>query len=105
MAAGNTVIVVEHDMSVVARSDWVIDVGPGAGEEGGKIVAFGTPAELARNANSPTAPFLKKFDCPAACGRRLECLRDYETSLAPHRLVESIHNMIRAKVVTTQIHC
>jgi excinuclease ABC subunit A len=62
VAAGNTVIVVEHDMSVVARSDWVIDVGPGAGEEGGKIVAFGTPAELARNANSPTAPFLKKFE-------------------------------------------
>jgi excinuclease ABC subunit A len=61
VAAGNTVIVVEHDMSVVARSDWVIDVGPGAGEEGGKIVAFGTPAELARNANSPTAPFLKTF--------------------------------------------
>ena len=62
VAAGNTVIVVEHDMSVVARSDWVIDVGPGAGEEGGKIVACGTPAELARNANSPTAPFLKKFE-------------------------------------------
>jgi excinuclease ABC subunit A len=61
-AAGNTVIVVEHDMSVVARSDWVIDVGPGAGDEGGKIVACGTPAELARNANSPTAPFLKKFE-------------------------------------------
>ena len=62
VAAGNTVIVVEHDMSVVARSDWVIDVGPGAGDEGGKIVACGTPAELARNANSPTAPFLKKFE-------------------------------------------
>jgi excinuclease ABC subunit A len=62
VAAGNTVIVVEHDMSVVARSDWVIDVGPGAGDEGGKIVACGTPAELARNANSPTAPFLKTFN-------------------------------------------
>jgi excinuclease ABC subunit A len=62
VAAGNTVIVVEHDMSVVARSDWVIDVGPGAGEEGGKIVACGKPAELARNANSPTAPFLKQFE-------------------------------------------
>jgi excinuclease ABC subunit A len=39
--AGNTVILVEHDMGVVARSDWVIDVGPGAGEEGGKVVAEG----------------------------------------------------------------
>src|SRR5207342_2616955 len=54
--AGNTVIVVEHDMSVVARSDWVIDVGPGAGDEGGRIVACGTPSELALNTKSRTAP-------------------------------------------------
>ncbi|RYZ34407.1 MAG: excinuclease ABC subunit UvrA, partial [Sphingobacteriales bacterium] len=43
--AGNTVIVVEHNMRVVAGSDWVIDIGPGAGEKGGKIVAQGTPAQ------------------------------------------------------------
>jgi excinuclease ABC subunit A len=59
--AGNTVIVVEHDMSVIARSDWVIDVGPGAGDEGGRIVACGTPSELARNAKSRTAPYLRKM--------------------------------------------
>ena len=46
--AGNTVIVVEHDTRVVAGSDWVMDVGPGAGEEGGRIVAAGTPAQVAR---------------------------------------------------------
>ena len=40
--AGNTVIVVEHDMSVVARSDWVIDMGPGAGDEGGRVVSEGS---------------------------------------------------------------
>ena len=47
--SGNTVIVVEHDMRVVAGSDWVIDIGPGAGDEGGRIVAEGPPAEVARN--------------------------------------------------------
>ena len=59
--AGNTVIVVEHDMRVVAGSDWVIDLGPGAGDEGGKIVAEGTPAEVARVKGSRTAPFLARF--------------------------------------------
>jgi excinuclease ABC subunit A len=59
--AGNTVIVVEHDMRVVAASDWVIDVGPGAGDEGGQIVMTGTPDELIRNHKSRTAPYLKRF--------------------------------------------
>ncbi|MBK0402763.1 excinuclease ABC subunit UvrA [Adhaeribacter sp. BT258] len=59
--AGNTVIVVEHDMRVVANSDWVIDIGPGAGEEGGKIVAEGTPAEVAKANDSKTAFYLKRF--------------------------------------------
>ena len=44
--AGNTVVVVEHDMRVVADSDWMIDVGPGAGEKGGRIVAEGVPEEI-----------------------------------------------------------
>ncbi len=56
--AGNTVIVVEHDMSVIAASDWVIDMGPGAGEEGGRIVAAGTPAEVAQARESRTARYL-----------------------------------------------
>jgi excinuclease ABC subunit A len=59
--AGNTVIVVEHDMRVVAGSDCVIDIGPGAGDEGGRIVATGTPAEIARSRASRTAPYLAKF--------------------------------------------
>jgi excinuclease ABC subunit A len=59
--AGNTVIVVEHDMHVVAGSDWVIDIGPGAGEEGGKIVASGTPAQVAEAVDSRTAGYLRRF--------------------------------------------
>ena len=58
--AGNTVVVVEHTMRVVAGSDWVIDIGPGAGEEGGKVVASGPPQEVARNKVSRTAPYLRK---------------------------------------------
>jgi excinuclease ABC subunit A len=59
--AGNSVICVEHDMHVIAASDWVIDIGPGAGDEGGKVVAMGTPADVARHARSRTAPYLAKF--------------------------------------------
>ena len=57
--AGNTVIVVEHDMRVVEGSDWVIDVGPGAGDEGGRIVAEGTPAEVAASPASRTARYMR----------------------------------------------
>ena len=56
--AGNTVIVVEHTMRAVAGSDWVIDVGPGAGDEGGSVVASGPPQEVARNKKSRTARYL-----------------------------------------------
>jgi excinuclease ABC subunit A len=59
--AGNTVIVVEHDMLVVAGSDWVIDIGPGAGEEGGKIVASGPPSIIMATGKSKTAPYLRNF--------------------------------------------
>jgi len=59
--AGNTVIVIEHDMQVVAASDWVIDMGPGAGIEGGKIIATGIPVELARSPLSKTAVYLKRY--------------------------------------------
>lgn len=57
--AGNTVIVVEHTMRVVAGCDWVIDIGPGAGDAGGKLVACGPPEEVARNKTSRTAPYLR----------------------------------------------
>ena len=60
VAAGHTVIVVEHEMRVVAQSDWVIDIGPGAGDRGGKIVVAGTPQKVAGSRKSRTAPFLAR---------------------------------------------
>ncbi|KGE64531.1 excinuclease ABC subunit UvrA [Pseudomonas sp. IPO3749] len=56
--AGHTVVVVEHEMRVVAQSDWVIDIGPGAGDLGGKVVVSGTPQKVAKSKVSRTAPFL-----------------------------------------------
>ena len=58
--SGNTVILVEHEMRVVTDSDWVIDVGPGAGDEGGRIVTTGTPAAVAAAPDSRTAPYLSR---------------------------------------------
>ncbi len=58
--AGHTVVVVEHEMRVVAQSDWVIDIGPGAGNAGGKVVASGTPQAVANSKDSRTAPFLAR---------------------------------------------
>lgn len=58
---GNTVITVEHDMRVVSESDWVIDMGPGAGEDGGKIVAQGRPGKVAKIKKSVTAKYLSRF--------------------------------------------
>lgn len=62
--AGHSVIVVEHDMSVVAGADWVIDLGPGGGDAGGRIVAAGTPTEVAGVAGSATAPYLGRVLSP-----------------------------------------
>jgi len=58
--AGNTVVMIEHDMRAVAQADWVIDVGPGAGGAGGTIVAKGTPQQVARAKGSRTAAFLAR---------------------------------------------
>jgi excinuclease ABC subunit A len=62
VAAGNTAVVVEHNLDVMAEADWIVDMGPEAGERGGRVVAAGTPAEVARRkASSHTGRVLDKF--------------------------------------------
>lgn len=56
---GNSIIIIEHNLEIIKSADWVIDLGPGGGEEGGKIVAQGTPEEIAKNKLSFTGRYLK----------------------------------------------
>ena len=58
VAAGNTLIVVEHDLDVIREADWVVDLGPGAGERGGAVVAMGRPEDVATVPESVTGRFL-----------------------------------------------
>jgi excinuclease ABC subunit A len=63
---GNTVVVIEHNLDVVKSADWVIDLGPDAGDRGGRVVAAGTPEEVARSRRSHTARYLRPLLARAA---------------------------------------
>ena len=57
--AGNTVVVIEHNLDVIKTADWIVDLGPEGGEGGGRIVAEGTPEEIAAHAASHTGRYLR----------------------------------------------
>ncbi|MDT7788252.1 MAG: hypothetical protein QOF58_6671 [Pseudonocardiales bacterium] len=59
--AGNTVIVIEHHLAVMAHADWIVDMGPGAGHDGGQVVFTGTPGELVASSDTLTAQHLKEY--------------------------------------------
>lgn len=58
---GNTVIVIEHNLEVIKTADWIIDLGPGGGENGGRVIATGTPEQVASNPESLTGKYLQKY--------------------------------------------
>ena len=66
---GRTVVVIEHNLDVVARADWVIDLGPGGGHDGGRVIFEGLPAELVRADGSLTGQYLRKRLEAAPAGR------------------------------------
>ena len=93
-AQGNTVVAVEHDEAVIRAADWVIDMGPGAGEQGGRVTAEGTPAEILSAPESATGAYLsgrKKVPVPAARresrglirirGARANCLKGFDAEI------------------------
>jgi excinuclease ABC subunit A len=58
---GNTVIIIEHNLDVIRSADWILDLGPEGGEDGGQLVAKGTPAEVAATLGSHTGDFLRRY--------------------------------------------
>jgi hypothetical protein len=58
---GNSVIIIEHNLDVIRNADWVLDLGPEGGEEGGRVVGEGRPAKIAATAGSYTGQFLKRY--------------------------------------------
>ena len=68
IADGNSVVLVDHDTQLLAQTDWIIEMGPGAGAEGGRVVATGTPQSLSAEARSQIGPFLRPFARHASIG-------------------------------------
>ena len=64
VARGNTLVVIEHNLDVIKQADWIIDIGPDGGKNGGEVVFTGTPAEMARSANTLTAASLRASCSP-----------------------------------------
>ena len=60
-AQGNTVLVIEHNLDVIKSSDWIIDLGPEGGSDGGTVIAEGTPSQVSKMKQSYTGKFLKKI--------------------------------------------
>jgi excinuclease ABC subunit A len=96
---GDTVVVVEHDLRVAAAADWVIDLGPEAGEQGGQIVAQGTPREVAQAKSGKTAPYLRRVlggELPAPTARAAAPGEGQPAELSVVRARE--HNLKRVSV-------
>ena len=74
--AGNTMIVIEHNLDLIKTADWIVDLGPGGGDRGGRVVAQGPPEQVAEIDDSPLAPFLRAaLGCPYRDGQPVRLAR------------------------------
>jgi excinuclease ABC subunit A len=98
VTAGHTVLLIEHNMDVVKTADWVIDLGPEGGKEGGRVVVAGPPEEVARHRGSHTAQFLKKY-----LGRKgrlaTKGLETKDKRLRPETVAEPSSHLSRAVAI------
>jgi excinuclease ABC subunit A len=80
---GNTVVVIEHNLEVIKTADWVIDLGPEGGNKGGRVVAAGTPEDVAKVAASFTGNYLRRVLARQAPPARLPASRKASPGAAP----------------------
>ena len=88
-ADGNSVVLVDHDTQILAKADWLIEMGPGAGADGGRVIAEGTPEELGRNLDSKIGPFLSG---------------DAEVRMRSRASVEEMFELGKIHISTSAIH-
>ena len=88
-ADGNSVVLVDHDTQILAKADWLIEMGPGAGADGGRVIAEGTPEELGRNPDSKIGPFLSG---------------DAEVRMRSRASVEEMFELGKIHISTSAIH-
>lgn len=98
IADGNSIVLVDHDTQILAESDWIIEMGPGAGAEGGSVIAEGTVEEISRNPNSKIGPFLsgtpRAAQRPRASAEEMYSLGHIQLSTGPIHTVKPLETDI-----------
>lgn len=98
IADGNSIVLVDHDTQILAESDWIIEMGPGAGAEGGSVIAEGTVEEISRNPNSKIGPFLsgtpQAAQRPRASAEEMYSLGHIQLSTGPIHTVKPLETDI-----------
>lgn len=95
VAQGNSLVVVDHNVDIIKEADWIIEIGPGSGAEGGQVIAQGTPTEIAQNQHSKIGPYLN--------GSAHLLARKVIDKPADHQLAIEVQNYYNLKNIKTQI--